>query len=84
MMQPLGDMRDHFQKMIKMSKACGVDLSSALDQSKISVDAYADMVTACRGCGHVGQCDRQLAAMPVLDQAPDYCVNRDEFAALKW
>lgn len=83
MMQPLGDMRAHCQKMVKMSKACGVDLSTALDQGAISAGDYADMVTACRGCADAARCDRQLAPMPVLDAAPDYCVNRDTFAALK-
>lgn len=82
-MQTLGDMRAHFLRVVKMSKACEVDLSTALDEGQIDVDHYADMITACRGCTQVGKCDRLLADMPVLPQAPDYCENRDEFAQLR-
>jgi hypothetical protein len=83
MMQILGDMRAHFLRVIKMSKACGVDLSTALDQGQIAAPEYADMVTRCRGCSQVGKCDKLLAAIPALPQAPDYCENRDEFAKLR-
>lgn len=82
-MQTLGNIRDHFLRVVKMSTACKVDLSTALDQGQIAADDYADMVTGCRGCTQVGKCDRLLAAMPVLTEAPAYCVNRDEFADLR-
>ena len=82
-MQTLGDIRAHFLRVVKMSKACNVDLSTALDEGQIDAPAYADMVTDCRGCGAVGQCDKLLAEMPELQQAPDYCVNRDNFAQLR-
>ena len=82
-MQKLGNIRDHFVKVVKMSNACGVDLSTALDQGQIDAEAYADMVTRCRGCTQVGACDTLLATTPTLPQAPDYCVNREEFAHLR-
>lgn len=82
-MQTLGDMRDHFLRVVKMSKACGVNLSTALDERQIDAPEYADMVTRCRGCTEVGKCDKLLATMPVLPQAPAYCENRDEFAQLR-
>jgi hypothetical protein len=82
-MQTLGDIRAHFLRVVKMAKACEVDLSTALDEGQIDAEAYADMVTGCRGCTGVGQCDKLLAAVPVLPQAPDYCVNRDNFAQLR-
>ncbi|MBE0413574.1 DUF6455 family protein [Yoonia sp.] len=82
-MQTLGDMRAHFMRVLKMSKANGVDLSTALDEGQIDTDDFADMVTACRGCAQVGQCDRLLATMLALPQAPDYCENRKEFAQLR-
>ena len=62
-MQTLGDMREHFLRVVKMSGACGVN--------------------RCRGCAQVGKCDKLLATMPVLPQAPAYCENRDEFAQLR-
>jgi len=82
-MQTLGNARDHFWRVIKMAKANRVDLSDALDQGAITAGEYADMITGCRGCEKVGNCDKLLGEMPRLTEAPDYCVNRDTFAALK-
>ena len=83
MMQTLGDARDHFWRVIKMAKACEVDLSSALDDNKINIAAYADMITDCRRCSDVEKCDRLLAEAAHVDQAPSYCVNRETFAELR-
>ena len=82
-MQTLGNPRDHFWRMIKMAKATNVDLSTALDEGVIDSAQYANMVHACRGCEKVGACDRLLARLPKLDQAPEYCVNGATFAKLK-
>ncbi|PJI92578.1 hypothetical protein BC777_1433 [Yoonia maricola] len=82
-MQTLGDPRAHFWRVIKMAKACEVDLSTALDEDKIDIVAYADMITGCRGCTQVEKCDRLLAEREHVDQAPDYCVNRETFAELR-
>jgi len=82
-MQTLGDPRDHFWRVIKMAKANDVDLSTALDEAQISIDAYADMIHGCRGCTQVARCDRLLATAPSVDEAPAYCVNRDIFAELR-
>ncbi len=82
-MRTLGNARDHFWRVIKMAKANRVNLSDALDDGMITVEEYADMITGCRGCEQVGQCDRLLAKAPVLADAPSYCVNRQTFAALK-
>lgn len=82
-MQTLGKPRDHFWRVIKMAKVCEVDLSTALDEGKIDVEFYADMITGCRGCTQVEKCDRKLTDMPTLEEAPDYCVNRDTFARLR-
>lgn len=82
-MRTLGDAREHFWRVIKMAKACDVDLSTALDEGKIDITAYADMITGCRGCGQVGTCDRFLGKEVHVDQAPEYCVNQDTFAELR-
>jgi hypothetical protein len=82
-MQTLGDAREHFWRVIKMADACEVDLSTALDENRINIDEYADMITGCRGCTQVGKCDRLLADAPKLARAPEYCENRETFAALR-
>jgi len=82
-MQTLGDPRAHFWRVIKMSNACGVDLSTALDENKIDITRYADMIERCRGCEAVANCDRQMAKHERLAQAPAYCENRAVFASLR-
>ncbi|EBA13029.1 DUF6455 family protein [Roseobacter sp. CCS2] len=82
-MQTLGDARAHFWRVIKMAKACEVDLSTALDEDKINIAQYADMITGCQGCTQVARCDRLLAEAAQVDQAPDYCVNRATFGLLR-
>ncbi len=82
-MQTLGDAREHFWRVIKMAKACEVDLSTALDEEQIDITQYSDMITGCRGCTQVGKCDRLLAQVENLSQAPEYCVNRETFAQLR-
>ncbi len=82
-MQPLGDPRAHFWRVIKMAKATDVDLSSALDGGRIDVPAYTEMIHRCRGCAAVGACDRLLAAQPQLDAAPGYCENAHRFGRLR-
>lgn len=82
-MQTLGDPRAHFWRVIKMAKACDVDLSTALDENKIDITAYADMITGCRGCAQVEKCDRLLAKTAQVDHAPSYCRNKETFATLR-
>lgn len=82
-MQTPGPIHTSFQRVVAMSQACGVDLSTALDRGQIDAAAYTDMVIGCGGCTRGGTCDKLLATKPALPQAPDYCVNRDEFAHLR-
>ncbi|MFN3662863.1 DUF6455 family protein [Yoonia sp.] len=82
-MQKTGDIHAHFLRVVKMSQACDVSLSTALDEGQITAEAYGDMVTGCRGCTEVGSCDKLLGTMPRLPEAPDYCVNRETFAHLR-
>ena len=82
-MQTLGDARAHFWRVIKMAKACDVDLSTALDEGKINSLEWSDMVTGCRGCAQAGKCDRLMREQVKVDKAPAYCVNKDTFAELR-
>jgi hypothetical protein len=72
-----------FWRVITMAEACDVDLSTALDENKIDITAYADMITGCQRCTQVDTCNKLLAQGPPLDQAPDYCVNKETFAKLR-
>ncbi|MCK0095493.1 DUF6455 family protein [Yoonia sp. F2084L] len=82
-MQTLGDPREHFWRVIKMAKACEVDLSTALDDGQINVADWADMITGCRGCTEVDRCDRLMRQEEHVARAPEYCVNRETFAELR-
>ena len=82
-MQTLGNAREHFFKVSKMSQACDVDLVEALDKGQINSGRWADMVERCQRCAQVGKCDRLMDGQPKLDAAPDYCENRDTFAELR-
>ncbi len=82
-MATLDDARAYFWRVITMAEACDVDLSTALDENKIDITAYTDMIRGCRDCAQVDTCDKLLAQRPQLDQAPDYCVNKQTFTGLR-
>jgi len=82
-MQTLGDARAHFWRVIKMAQASDVDLSTALDEGKINIAEYADMITSCRSCTEVARCDRLLGEEAHDSAPPEYCVNRQIFALLR-
>lgn len=82
-MQTLGDPRAHFWRVIKMAKANEVDLSTALDEDRINIADWAEMVERCRGCAAVAACDKRLIGSPKLDAAPAYCRNKATFADLR-
>ena len=75
--------REHFWRVIKMAKANEVDLSTALDEGQIDIEAYADMIERCRGCSAVAACDRLLDENAQVNAAPAYCRNSRTFAELK-
>lgn len=82
-MQTLGRARDHYWRVIKMAKACDIDLADALEKGQITVAGCSEMITACRGCTQVGTCDRLMDVAPKVDAAPEYCENKDTFARLR-
>ncbi len=82
-MKPMGDERKHYWRVLKAAKISGVSLQYALDNGKISKSDYAQMITKCRRCPEPAKCAAQFAEPQVTTQLPDFCVNRDTFAALK-
>jgi hypothetical protein len=81
----MGNPRDHFWLTIGMSRACGVDLSDAMRDQKLSKMDYAGMITACRKCAQPSACQAlldQTEPGQILTAAPEYCVNRSTFEML--
>jgi hypothetical protein len=75
-MQTLGDMREHFLRVVKMSGACGVNLSAALDERQIDAPEYADMVTRCRGWRRCPSCQRRPCIAKTAMNSPNCAACR--------
>ena len=82
-MKPMGDARQHYWRTLKMAKALGVPLATALDDGRLTQADYAKMIEKCRRCPHPGQCEALLAKGECLDEAPDFCCNREILMALR-
>lgn len=83
-MQILGDRNDHFWLVQRMAQATGTDLVAAMERAGLTQEDWASMVDACRGCGWAEGCPRWLDRQEnPVDMAPDGCVNRHRFAALR-
>ena len=82
-MKQMGDPRAHFWRTLKMAKATGVPLATALKEGKISKADYARIIETCRRCPHPGQCNDVLSASIPMADPPHFCTNRAELMALK-
>lgn len=86
--KPLGDEIHHYWLAVSMAKAAGVDAQAALEEGRLSQEAWAGLVTRCRGCDweRDGACQRwmtlALAEEPGVD-VPEPCENRDIFKDLR-
>ena len=73
----LGDPALHFFLTRSVARACDVNLSDAMAQGRLSANEYADMVTRCRKCPYVGQCQQWLAKNGAnAEHAPEGCAHR--------
>lgn len=71
-----GDPHLHFWLTRSVARAMGVSLSDAMASDRLSPKAYADLITACRGCVLVETCKGWLAGQTTLaGNAPPGCVN---------
>lgn len=81
---PLGDPAVHFWLTRSAARAMGINLSEAIAAGRLSAQAYAQMVTACRRCPHVESCRNWLAseAMAQYSAFTD-CPNRQDLEQLQ-
>ena len=82
-MQTRGPMMRHWRLVNRMAKTTDTDLVTAFDDGRLSSEAWAGMVNACRGCAWAETCDGWLADHDHVDAAPRPCCNRARFAALR-
>lgn len=68
--------------MERMARALGIDLEVAVKEGHIDQVQIQHLKLRCALCDQPDACARLLSARPVLDAAPDYCVNRKTLAEL--
>jgi hypothetical protein len=81
---PLGDPARHFWLTRSVARSMGLNFSEAMSEGRISANGYADLVTRCRKCPCVGQCEAWLAQAGInATEAPPHCPNAHVLNALK-
>ncbi|THH38274.1 adenylosuccinate lyase [Aliishimia ponticola] len=61
-----------------MASSLDVDLTERLASSpETGARSYAEMVRRCSNCTQQSACAQLQEANPMLDDAPEYCTNRD-------
>lgn len=74
---------EHWRLVNQMAKVTDTDLVAAFDEGRLSSQAWAGMVNACRGCGWADTCAGWLDGHSHHSAAPRPCCNRARFAALQ-
>lgn len=73
---PMGDPAKHFWLTRSVARSMGLNFSEALCDGRISPQGYAKLVTQCRKCSCVTQCEQWLAQAGIAaDTAPSHCPN---------
>lgn len=73
----LGDPATHFWLTRSVARVMGVSLSQAMANGDLSARDYGEMITTCRTCPHVAQCQAWLGTpRDGVADAPDHCLNR--------
>ncbi len=81
--QPLGDPVTHFWLTRSMARVLGVSLSEAMLDKALSAEDYAAMVTRCRMCPNIAQCQAFLGQKAgAAKAAPDFCCHAELFETL--
>ncbi|WP_270728361.1 DUF6455 family protein [Shimia sp. Alg240-R146] len=79
----LGDPATHFWLTRSMARTLGVSLSEAMACDALSATDYAEMVTRCRSCPYVEDCQSWLSeGCTKSAQAPGFCCHADVLQAL--
>lgn len=73
----------HAKLMCSMADALGHDLQAEMLAGRISPEKYREKVLRCVNCRKAEACERLLvAAQGFLEEAPDYCRNKDALEAM--
>jgi len=80
----MGDPARHFWLTRSVGRSMGINFSEALNEGRISAEGYAKLVTECRKCGFVKQCENWLAhTTSDHSEAPPNCTNAAALNDLK-
>lgn len=81
---PLGDPQVHFWLTRSVARAVGVSLSEAMAENALSAQGYAEMITRCRTCPFVDQCQHWLGTPSARQEgAPEFCMHKSLFDGLR-
>ncbi|PSL21937.1 DUF6455 family protein [Shimia abyssi] len=81
--QALGDAGTHFWLTRSVARTMGVSLSEAMAEGDLSAADYSALVTRCRACLWVSDCQAWLARQaPGQPCAPECCLHKAVFEML--
>ncbi len=81
--KPMGDPARHFWLTRSVARAMGLSLSEAMSEGRLSAAGYADLVTRCRTCARVSECEAWLGQVTgPQGEAPDCCMHKALLEAL--
>ncbi|CUH74683.1 DUF6455 family protein [Tropicibacter naphthalenivorans] len=84
MIRHLGDPARHFFMTRSVARVMGLSLSDEMNEGRLAPEAYAGMVTCCRGCALVEACQEWLSRqVPGSASAPPGCCNAALLTELK-
>ena len=80
---PLGDPIHHFWLTRSVARSIGLNLSEVMVEGRLTPQSYAEMVTKCRQCPLVLECQQWLATHGGgADAAPEQCLNAAQLNSL--
>ena len=79
----LGRIMKHVRLISRMAKVTETDLVGAHEAGVLSQEEWAEMVQTCRRCDWAGECEAWLEGHDTMSGAPETCLNRARFAALR-
>ncbi len=72
----LGNPSEHLTLTRTVARAMGIDLTVAVGAAALEPSEFANMITQCRGCACVAECQTWLAAQDrFTSKAPANCPN---------
>lgn len=83
MKRVLGNLRDHYWRVLRMASKIGLDLVAVRKKGDLSSGDWSEIVQACRGCEWAEECDRWVHRSDMVECVPSTCVNRMKFERLR-